>query len=64
MTLVLISDGRVLEHNLAALGRDRLWLDRRLLERDCSDLRQVFLLLADDGGKVYLSRKDETGGAQ
>ena len=41
LPLVVISDGRLLEHNLRALGRDRKWLDQRLEERGCS-LRPSF----------------------
>lgn len=58
LPVVVVSDGRLLEHNLTQLGRDRAWLDKRLEERGCSDPRQVFLLLADRDGKVYLTRKD------
>ena len=58
LPLVVVSDGRLLEHNLTQLGRDRAWLDKRLEEGGCSDPRQVFLLLADRDGKVYLTRKD------
>ena len=47
LPLVVISDGRLLEHNLRALGRDRKWLDQRLEERGCSGLEAVFLLLVD-----------------
>lgn len=62
LPLVVISDGKVLEHNLAALDRDHTWLDRRLLERDCADIRQVFLMLADETGSIYLARKDPAQG--
>ena len=58
LPLVVVSDGRLLEHNLTQLGRDRAWLNKRLKEGGCSDPKQVFLLLADRGGKVYLTRKD------
>ena len=58
LPLVVISDGRLLEHNLRALGRDRKWLDRRLEERGCSGLEAVFLLLVDQTGSIYLARKD------
>lgn len=58
LPLVVVSDGRLLEHSLTQLGRDRAWLDKRLEEGGCSDPKQVFLLLADRGGKVYLTRKD------
>ena len=58
LPLVVISDGRLLEHNLRALGRDRKWLDQRLEERGCSGLEAVFLLLVDQTGNIYLARKD------
>ena len=58
LPLVVISDGRLLEHNLRALGRDRKWLDQRLEERGCSFLEAVFLLLVDQTGSIYLARKD------
>ena len=58
LPLVVVSDGRLLEHNLTQLGRDRAWLDKQLEEGGCSDPRQIFLLLASRDGKVYLTRKD------
>ena len=58
LPLVVISDGRLLEHNLRALGRDRKWLDQRLEERGCSGLEADFLLLVDQTGSIYLARKD------
>ena len=57
---VVVSDGRVLEQNLRALGHDRPWLERQLAQRGCKDLSQVFLLLVDEADAVYFARKDET----
>lgn len=59
---VVVSDGRLLEHNLKALGHDRPWLDVQLRQRGCSDLNEVFLFLADEGGSVYLARKEKEAG--
>lgn len=58
LPLVVVSDGRLLEHNLKALGHDRAWLDARLAERDCPGPEYAFLLLVDQGGGIYLARKD------
>lgn len=58
LPLVVISDGRLLEHNLKALGRDRAWLDKRLKERDCPSPEGVFLMLVDQADGIYLARKD------
>ena len=60
LPLVIISDGRLLEHNLSALGHDRAWLDKRLKERGCMNQREVFLLMADPSGELYLSKKEPT----
>lgn len=59
---VVISDGRLLEHNLKALGHDRSWLDRQMARRGCRDIEKVFLLLVDEADSVYLSKKAEVDG--
>lgn len=57
LSYVLISDGKVLEHNLTTLGYDRAWLKQQLDTHQCSDPRSVFLLLANQDGLVYLAEK-------
>jgi uncharacterized membrane protein YcaP (DUF421 family) len=58
LPLVVVSDGRLLEHNLQALGRDTAWLNKRLQERDCAGVESVFLMLVDEADGIYLARKD------
>ena len=58
LPLVVVSDGRLLEKNLRALGHDRRWLDKQLERRGCSGLEGVFLLLVDQSDSIYLARKD------
>ena len=58
LPLVVISDGRLLEHNLKALGRDRVWLERQLKQRKCPDIQGVFLLIVDQSNGIYLARKE------
>lgn len=55
---VVVSDGKLLERNLKALGHDRPWLDRQLSQRGCRDLSKVFLLLVDEGDAVYFAEKE------
>ena len=55
---VLVSDGRLMEHNLKLLGHDRPWLDKQLTQRGCRDLSSVFLLLADEADGIYLAKKE------
>jgi len=56
---VVVSDGRLLEQNLKALGHDRPWLDKQLAQRGCRDISKVFLLLVDEADAVYFARRDE-----
>ena len=55
---LVISDGRLLEHNLTALGRNRAWLKEQMEQRGCDGLEEVFLLLADQAGNVYVAPKE------
>ena len=57
---VVVSDGRLLEHNLKALGHDRPWLEQQLRRKGCRELSGVFLMLVDESDKVYLAKKDES----
>ena len=55
---VVVSDGRLLEDNLKALGHDRPWLDRQLERRGCGVLSTVFLMLVDESDAVYFAKKE------
>jgi len=55
---VVVSDGRLLEQNLKALGHDRPWLDRQLTQRGCRDVSEVFLMLVDEADAVYFAQKE------
>ena len=61
---VVISDGRVLEDNLRALGKDRAWLRGELGRRGCRGPGEVFLLLADETGQTFLTKKETGKGAE
>ena len=56
---VVVSDGRLLDRNLNALGRDRVWLDGQLRQRGYETLSEIFLMLVDEKGGVYLAGKEE-----
>ena len=56
---VVVSDGKLLERNLKALGHDRPWLDRQLSQRGCKDVSKVFLLLVDEADAVYFVKKEQ-----
>lgn len=60
LPMVVISDGKLLEHNLTALGLEEAWLERRLAEHRCPDVEHVFLLLVDQMHNIHFIPKDET----
>ncbi len=55
---VLISDGRVLEKNLTASGRNDQWLKKTLSTYGCRSPKDCFLLLMNDAGETYFSPKE------
>ena len=61
LPLVVISDGKLLEHNLSVLGKNSAWLEKQLAKQGCEDVRQVFLLLADRNEELLLIRKEGQG---
>ncbi|MCR5663723.1 MAG: DUF421 domain-containing protein [Oscillospiraceae bacterium] len=56
--VILVSDGRILDESLRALGRDREWLEKRLREHGARDAKSVYLLTADEGGRIYFAKKE------
>ena len=59
LPLVLINDGRVLEHNLKLRGYDETWLEKQLKAHKVKCPEQVYLLTADELGRVYFAPKEE-----
>lgn len=57
--VVLINDGRVLDHNLRLMGRDRAWLDKELKRRNVSSPSAVFLLMLNRADQIYFAPKEE-----
>ena len=61
LPLVIINDGRVLEHNLRQRGLDDIWLDRQLKAHHVKRSQDVFLLTVDEQNQVYLAEKEGRG---
>ena len=55
---VVVSDGRIQPDQLRALGYDRDWLERQMRKRGCTRVEEVFLMLVDEAGTVYLAPRD------
>ena len=58
LPVVVINDGRVLDHNLRARGLNRTWLDRQLRAHHVRRSSDVFLLTVDEQNQVYLAEKE------
>lgn len=58
LPIVIINDGRVLDHNLKTRGYDRLWLEKQLKAHGIKRPEDVYLLTADEMGRVYFSLKE------
>lgn len=58
LPIVMINDGRVLDHNLKTRGLDRTWLSKQLQAHNAKRPEDVYLLMADEQGHVYFSRKE------
>lgn len=58
LPLVIINDGRVLAHNLSLRGYDQNWLKKQLSAHGVKSPEEVYLLTADELGRVYFARKE------
>lgn len=58
LPVVLINDGRVLQKNLTACGRDARWLQKQLQAEKVSSPREIFLLTLDEQGSVFCVKKE------
>lgn len=58
LPLVIINDGRVLAHNLSLRGYDQNWLKKQLNANGVKSPEEVYLLTADELGRVYFARKE------
>lgn len=58
LPLVLVSDGKVLDHNLELLGHDRTWLSHQLPGHPTEEL---FLVMGTESGVVYRAEKGAAG---
>jgi len=61
LPVVLVSDGRLLEHNLTRAGYEMGWLEKQLDAHGLRSPRQAFLLTVDEGGNTYCVPKKEAG---
>ena len=59
LPIVLVSDGRLLGHNLKGLGYETVWLEKQLASHGLNSPKQAFLLTVDETGTTYCVPKKE-----
>jgi uncharacterized membrane protein YcaP (DUF421 family) len=57
LPLILISDGRLISHNLRQRGLEEHWLQKQLSAYGANRIDQVFLLTVDETGKTFFVPK-------
>lgn len=62
LPIIIINDGRVLEHNLKSRGLNGEWLEKRLEEHKVRSIQEVYLLTVDEQNRVYFVVKDVRAG--
>ena len=55
---LVVSDGRFLPENLAAIGRSRKWLDSVMAANGAQQFSDVFFLCADKNGSIIFAGKE------
>lgn len=56
--VILISDGRILENNLRALGKNLGWLNKQLNSKGIKHAAQVFIMAIDQNNNIYFAPKE------
>ena len=58
MVANVIIDGKIMERNLKAAGRDDNWLKQELSRQKCGQISQIFLATLDQNGALSVYKKD------
>ena len=56
--LIVISEGRTLDRNLRALGRDSQWLTEELKQKGHGSAKDIYLMTVDRKGQSYIAEKE------
>ena len=57
-SLIIISDGHILTHNLTARNLSQGWLEDQLHSRGIQSVEQIYLMTVDEMEGVYLIQKE------
>lgn len=56
---ILVSDGKLISQNLELSGLDLNWLHKRMKEKKCTAIQDIFLFVVHEDNSFYLAKKQE-----
>lgn len=56
--VILINDGKVLAHNLRAIGRDENWLHKQITAKGAKSFEDVYIMTADSSDNIFFAMKE------
>lgn len=56
---LLVNDGRIIEENLRAIGRDSAWLSQLFKQCGIESAKQIYVLSVTDTDSVYYARQED-----
>lgn len=56
---ILVSDGKLIPQNLKESGLDLNWLHKKMNEKQCTAIHDIFLFVVNDDNSFYLAKKQE-----
>ncbi len=59
---IIVSDGKVMKHNLKECGLDEEWLKNTLISEGYNSIKEVFFMGVNDAGKVTLIKTEKGKG--
>lgn len=59
LPVIIINDGRILSNNMKILGLNENWLQKKLESEGIDSPRNVFLMLVDEIGRIYIAPQEK-----
>ena len=56
---IIINDGNLIPANLKRIGRDENWLRKELSSRKAHDIKDVYIMIANNAGSIYFARNED-----
>jgi len=56
---IIINDGNLIPANLKRIGRDENWLRKELSSRKAHDIKDVYIMIANNAGSIYFARSED-----